>query len=225
MLVRSARGALPGYLRGGILTGVMPADAPDVVRAIWQALERSDDVAGIGLGGSRAAGGATELSDWDLYLDGEPARLMAALPGLVAPLRPLAAFWEPLSEQAGYMMVMTGPVKVDLFPLGGRRSVQPPWVMRGADLGAIDGHFWDWILWLGSKALRGQAQLVSEELVKMQWFLLGPLGIDRVPADIQDAVHLYLPARTAASRRFGAAVRGNLGRQVLAALRQHQLVS
>lgn len=203
----------------------MPADAPDVVRAVWQALERSDVVAGVRLGGSRAAGGATELSDWDLYLDGEPARLMAGLPGLVAPLRPLAAFWEPLSEQAGYMMVMTGPVKVDLFPVGGRRSVQPPWVLRGAALGAIDGHFWDWILWLGGKALRGEAQRVSEELAKMQWFLLGPLGIDRAPADIRDAVHLYLAARSEASRRFRVPVPGELGRQVLVALRQHHLVS
>lgn len=208
-----------------MLTGVMPANAPEVVRSVWQALERSDIVGGIRLGGSRAAGCATKLSDWDLYLDGEPASLVAGLPRLVAPLRPLAAFWEPLSEQAGYMMVMTGPVKVDLFPVGGRRSVQPPWVVRGAALGAIDGHFWDWILWLGGKALRGEAQLVSEELAKMQWFLLGPLGIERAPADIQDAVHLYLPARSEASRRFRAPVPGDLGRQVLAALRQHQLVS
>jgi len=203
----------------------MPADAPYVVRAVWQALERSDTVGGIRLGGSRATGCATKLSDWDLYLNGEPVSLMAELPGLVAPLRPLAAFWEPLSEQAGYMMVMTGPVKVDLFPLGGRSSVQPPWVLRGTTLGAIDGHFWDWILWLGSKALRGEAQLVSEELAKMQWFLLGPLGIKRAPAGIQDAVHLYLAARSEAARRFRAPVPEDLGQQVLAALRQHQLVS
>ena len=203
----------------------MPANAPHVVRAVWRALERSDAVGGIRLGGSRATGRATKLSDWDLYLYGEPASLMAELPALVAPLRPLAAFWEPLSEQAGYMMVMTGPVKVDLFPLGGRRSVQPPWVLRGATLGAIDGHFWDWILWLGSKALRSDAQLVSEELAKMQWFLLGPLGVKRAPADIQDAVHLYLAARGEASRRFRVPVPEDLGRQVLAALRRHQLVS
>src|SRR5262245_2940790 len=70
---------------GTILTGVMPASAPDVVRRVWQALELSDAVGGISLGGSRAKGYATRLSDWDLYLRGEPARLMAELPGLVAP--------------------------------------------------------------------------------------------------------------------------------------------
>ena len=203
----------------------MPASAPDVVRTVWQALELSDAVGGISLGGSRAKGYATKLSDWDLYLKGEPTRLMAELPGLVAPLRPLAAFWEPLSEEAGYMMVMDGPVKIDLFPVGGRRPLQPPWELRSATLGAIDGHFWDWTLWLGSKALRHEAELVSEELAKMQWFLLGPLGVERTPADIEEAVHLYLGARNDAARRLRAPVPVDLGRQVLAALRQYQLVN
>ncbi|HXS62013.1 MAG TPA: hypothetical protein VN767_04015 [Streptosporangiaceae bacterium] len=204
---------------------MMPANTPEVVRMVWQTLELSDAVGGISLGGSRAKDYATRLSDWDLYLNGEPARLMAELPGLVAPLRPLAAFWEPLSEDAGYMMVMDGPVKVDLFPVGGRRSLQPPWELSGTTLGAIDGHFWDWVLWLGSKALRGEAELVSDELAKMRWFLLGPLGVDRTPADLGEAVRLYLDARSEASGRFQVRVPEGLGRQVLAALREHQLVS
>jgi hypothetical protein len=208
-----------------ILTSVIPANTPDVVRAVWQTLELSCSVGNISLGGSRAKGYATKLSDWDLYLKGEPARLMAELPRLVAPLRPLAAFWEPLSEEAGYMVVMDGPVKIDLFPLGGRRTLQPPWEPGSATLGAIDGHFWDWILWLGSKALRHEAELVSAELAKMQWFLLGPLGVEGTPAHIQEAVHSYLDARSDASRRLRMPVPEDLGRQVLAALRQHQLVN
>lgn len=203
----------------------MLTNTPDVVRTVWRTLELSDAVGGISLGGSRAKGYPTKLSDWDLYLKGEPVRLLAELPGLMAPLRPLAAFWEPLSEQAGYMMVMSGPVKIDLFPIGGRRSLQPPWELRSDTLRAIDGHFWDWVLWLGSKALRLEAELVSGELAKMQWFLLGPLGVERTPADIQEAVHLYLDARSDAIRRLHAPVPEELGRQVLAALRQHQLVN
>ena len=74
---------------------------PDVVVAIREALERSQVVASVVLGGSRARGTATGLSDWDLYLEGEPADLVADIPVLVASLQPLAAFWEPLSEQAG----------------------------------------------------------------------------------------------------------------------------
>jgi hypothetical protein len=99
-----------------ILTSVIPTNTPDIVRAVWQTLEWSGAVGDISLGGSRAKGCATTLSDWDLYLKGALARLMAELPGLVAPLRPLAAFWEPLSEEAGYMVVMDGPVKIDWFP-------------------------------------------------------------------------------------------------------------
>jgi predicted nucleotidyltransferase len=52
------------------------------VRMVWQTLKLSDAVGGISLGGSRAKDYATRLSDWDLYLNGEPARLMAELPGL-----------------------------------------------------------------------------------------------------------------------------------------------
>jgi hypothetical protein len=55
--------------------------------------------------------------------------MMAEIPALVASLGPLAAFWEPLSEQAGYMVVMDGPIKVDVFPVGARRQIQPPWLL------------------------------------------------------------------------------------------------
>ncbi len=191
---------------------------------VWQTLGSTDAVGALTLGGSRANGAATKLSDWDLYLEGEPAKLMAEIPGLMAPLRPLGAFWEPLSEDAGYMMVMDGPVKIDLFPKGGRRSLQPPWEPASATLNGIDGHYWDWMLWLGSKALRHQDELVSDELAKMQWFLLGPLGVERTPADLRDAVALYLKARAVSSQRLRASVPEGLGRQVLTALRQHRLV-
>jgi predicted nucleotidyltransferase len=100
-------------------------EAPELVQMVWRAFKTSKAVTDISLGGSRAKGDATELSDWDLYLQGDPARLMAELPGLVAALDPLAGFWEALFEEAGYMMVMDGPLKIDLFPLGARRSLQP----------------------------------------------------------------------------------------------------
>lgn len=107
------------------------AGEPVVVSAIREALGRSEAVSSVVLGGSRAQGVATDLSDWDIYLEGDPERMVAEIPGLVASFGPLAAFWEPLSEQAGYMVVMDGPIKVDIFPLGatrvriGRRSPGP----------------------------------------------------------------------------------------------------
>lgn len=73
---------------------------PDVVVATREALEASEAVSSVTLGGSRARGEATELSDWDLYLEGDPERMVAEIPALVASLRPLASFWEPLSRLA-----------------------------------------------------------------------------------------------------------------------------
>jgi hypothetical protein len=207
-----------------ILRVVLPTEAPEIVRMVWQTLGSTDAVGAITLGGSRANGTATTLSDWDLYLEGESAKLMAEIPGLMSPLRPLGAFWEPLSEDAGYMMVMGGPVKIDLFPIGARRSLQPPWEPASGTLSGMDGHYWDWLLWLGSKALRRQDALVSDELAKMQWFLLGPLGVERTPADLHEAVAWYLKARAVTSARLRTPVPEELGRQVLAALRQHRLV-
>ncbi len=198
--------------------------APEVVVAIREALERSEVVASVVLGGSRARGTATGLSDWDLYLEGEAADLMAEIPALVASLQPLAAFWEPLSEQAGYMIVMDGPVKVDLFPIRGSRQIQPPWVPGVDTLAAIDAHFWDWTLWLGSKSLRGQRQLVVDELATMHWFLLGPLGVASCPASLSEAVASYRRARAEAVEAFGT-VDPELGRQVSEALRRHGVLT
>lgn len=201
------------------------AGEPDVVTAIRETLDGSEVVASVVLGGSRARGTATELSDWDLYLEGEPEELMAQIPVLVASLRPLGAFWEPLSEQASYMIVMDGPIKVDLFPIGARRQIQPPWVPGTHTLAPIDAHFWDWTLWLGSKTVRGERQLVGDELAKMHWFLLGPLGVAIAPASLHEAVASYHRARTEALEAFGAFVDPELGRQVSEALRRHGLLA
>lgn len=198
---------------------------PEVVAQLRGALERNDAVASVVLGGSRARGTATALSDWDLYLEGDTQEMMAEIPALVASLEPLAAFWEPLSENAGYMIVMHGPVKIDLFPIGGRREIQPPWVPSAETIGAIDAHFWDWTLWLGGKSLRDERQLVADELAKMQWFLLGPLGVTPAPASLHEAVISYRQARDRASEALGADIDPELGQQVSDALRRHRLIT
>ena len=129
-----------------------------------------------------------------------------------------------VSERAGYMVVLEGPIKVDLFPEGGHRDLQPPWEAGRGTLAAIDGHFWDWVLWLGGKSLRHETGRVAGELAKMHWFLLTPLGVEDQPGSIQDAVSLYLEARAEASRRFRTRVPDELGTQVRQALRSHGLI-
>jgi hypothetical protein len=195
-----------------------------VVRAIREALGGTEVVSSVVLGGSRARGEATALSDWDLYLGGEPEGMMEEIPAVVASFGPLAAFWEPLSEEAGYMAVMDGPTKVDVFPLGARRTIQPPWRLSAETLASIDGHFWDWTLWLGGKALRGERQLVADELVKMRGYLLAPLGVASAPRGLDEAVTAYRRARARAVDALGVAVNAELERQVTEALRRHGLL-
>lgn len=201
------------------------AGEPPVVRAICQALVNCDVVvSAVVLGGSRAEKRATELSDWDLYVRGDPLGMVAEIPGLVDSFAPLAAFWEPLAEAAGYMVVMDGPTKVDIFPIGATRAIQPPWTLSDGTLVSIDGHFWDWTLWLGSKSLRGEAQLVADELTKMHGFLLAPMGVAAAPANLGEAVDSYLNARAQAINSLGVVVDSELGRQVSTALQRHGLL-
>ena len=192
--------------------------------AIREALQASDVVSSVMLGGSRARGRATELSDWDIYVEGEPERMMTEIPALVASLGPLAAFWEPLSQEAGYMVVMGGPTKVDVFPLGARRRIRPPWRLNADSLPAIDAHFWDWVLWLGGKSLRGERSLVADELDKMYRFLLAPVGVAFPPTSLDEAVPSYLRARQDAVESLHVGIQAELGRQVSEALRRHALL-
>jgi predicted nucleotidyltransferase len=201
------------------------AGEPRVVTAVREALVGSEIVSSIVLGGSRERGTATELSDWDLYLKGDPEAMMAELPSLVASLGPLAAFWEPLSEQAGYMVVLDGPIKVDVFPIGASRRIQPPWLLSADTLASMDAHFWDWTLWLGGKALRGERQLLADELAKMHRYLLAPLGVASAPASLGEAVASYHRARAEAMDALGVVVNQELGRQVSKALNRHGLLA
>jgi predicted nucleotidyltransferase len=198
---------------------------PEVVTAIRTALERCGAVSSVTLGGSRERGRATELSDWDLYLVGDPVGMMAEVPAIIASFRPLAAFWEPLAEEAGYMVVLDGPTKVDVFPTGGRRRIQPPWVVSAETLAQIDGHFWDWTLWLGGKTLRGERELVASELIKMHGFLLEPMGVAVAPRTLDEARAVYLRARASAMDALGMFVDPELGRRVSNALRRHGVIT
>jgi hypothetical protein len=85
--------------------------------------------------------------------------------------------------------------------------------------------FWGWTLWLGSKSLRGERQLIVDELTKMHWFLLGPLGVASSPPSLNEAVASYFGARAAASEALRAVVDPELGRQVSEALRRHGVVT
>jgi hypothetical protein len=197
-------------------------DAGDTVRDVAQ---RWPGVTEVRLIGSRARGAATALSDWDFVLEAADLdELMAALPRLVEPLDPLAAQWDRLSEGALFMLVLPGGEKIDLFPGGRRRAVEPPWRPGPDTLAGIDAHLWDWLVWLGSKVLRGEDELVADELEKLHHHLLGPLGADRPARSVGDAAERYLALRDTAEARCGVAVDRRLGEVVLGRLRDEGVV-
>ena len=70
---------------------------------------------------------------------------------IIASIGPLAAFWEPLAEEAGYLVVLDGPTKWTFSPWAADAGIRPPWVLSAETLVQIDGHFWDSCLWLGGK--------------------------------------------------------------------------
>jgi hypothetical protein len=167
--------------------------------------------------GSRARGDPTPLSDWDFLLESDEVdALTTALPPLVAPLEPLVAQWDRLSEEgACYMLLLADGTKVD-FVLERPPFLEPPWQVRADTLAALDGHFWDWILWLGAKQLRGDDALVRAMLGGLMFeHLLGPLGVHHRPVSLADAVERYRSARAEREVEFGVDVPRTIERAVL----------
>jgi hypothetical protein len=191
----------------------------DLDTRVPELLRRHPSVRRVELVGSRARGTPTALSDWDFGVETDDlAALMPALPGLVAPLEPLAEQWDPLGEPPSYMLVVRGPVKIDLIFFHETVPHRPPWRVGPDTLAALDAHFWDWILWLAAKSAGGRDELVRDELKKMHGFLLGPLGVEAAPATIGEAVGTYLSASGEAERALGIEIPRALRDEVLPAV-------
>jgi len=172
--------------------------------------------------GSRAGGAPTALSDWDFELLGpDLAQIAAALPGLVERLRPIAHGWDPLGNRRTYMLLLPGPIKVDLILALPHEPAQP-WTVSAETLPRIDHHFWDWALWLGAKQLRGDERLVRAELARMQRHLLGPMGWpdSRAPRTVPDAIGAYRESLEQLEARRGVRVDRRLADAVRPAIRE-----
>jgi hypothetical protein len=173
----------------------------------------------IKLAGSRADGRATAWSDWDFVVEADDFDAVARdLPGLLAPLDPVVQQWDRLSREWCWMLILRGPVKVDLIFPEEPHAAEPPWKPDADNLGAIDDHLWDWMLWLRGKEAAGKREVVARELEKLFGHLLRPLGGDRVPSSVAEAVSSYRRARDMAERRFSRAVRREVEAAVVPAL-------
>ena len=191
----------------------------DIGERVAAAVRAHPAVASMRLTGSRAAGAAHERSDWDFLVEASDFGAVAeALPSLLAPLEPVAAQWDRLSDTACYMPLFAGPVKVDLIFPDVPHEHEPPWRPSAETLPGIDLHFWDWTLWIASKEAAGKTEQVGRELAKLHDHLLGRLGAPRQAVSVADAIVLYREARTRAERSYGTTVPQSVEEAVLPAL-------
>ncbi|MGH3134264.1 MAG: hypothetical protein ACRDNY_11090 [Gaiellaceae bacterium] len=169
--------------------------------------------------GSRANGGAHELSDWDFSVEAHDFAAVARdLPRLVAPLGAVAQQWDRFASHACYMLVLPGPAKIDLLFLDQKREWSPAWSVSPDTLDEIDVHFWDWILWLEQKRRGGRDDVLQASLHDLQELLLRPIGAREEARSVAEATRAYLDARSRLERGFGFEVPRELERVVLPVL-------
>jgi len=191
-------------------------DLPARVRRV---LSGRAHVRGVELVGSRATGSSTPLSDWDFVIDTDDFEALSRdLPNAVSGLEPIAQQWDRISDYPCYMLMLRGPVKVDLIFPGEPYTSLPPWKVSAETMDGIDQHVWDWLLWLASKAEKGEDGLVRRELAKMFDHLLGPMGAEAAPASIPDAAVAYRVLRDRRERELGVRVTRVREREVLPVL-------
>jgi hypothetical protein len=191
----------------------------DLAEAVVAAVAAHPAVESIELIGSRAEGRATRWSDWDFAVRaGDFGAVAAALPELLARFDPLVQQWDRLSSEQCWMLLLAGPVKVDLIFPDERHEKEGPWKPGPETLAGIDDHFWDWMLWLKAKEAAGKSEQVEVELDKLHGHLLAPLGVERPPSSVAEAVASYRVARNRAEARFGRSVSREVERAVAPAL-------
>lgn len=192
----------------------------DLASSVPALLLASPFVATAELCGSRAAGTAGRFSDWDFCVTTPNfAALAPTLSALVGPLVPLAEQWDRLSDHACFMLILSGPTKIDLIFADVPHENEPPWLVDVDTLPRIDDHFWDWSLWLTSKIDAGKEQFVAGELTKMYHHLLAPMDVPTSPASLEDASENYVAARDALALRFGVSVDQRLEHEIVPIVR------
>jgi predicted nucleotidyltransferase len=181
-------------------------------------------VRSVRLVGSRARGDAVEVSDWDLAVEADDASAVTdSLQNLLADLRPLALVPDPLADRIVVAVLLPGPVKVDLI-FEQRHEIEPPWEVSAETLDRIDAHFWDWMLWLASKQVKGLDQYVSQELSKLHAYILSPLGMPQPPSSIGNAISEYCRLMDAWSDRLKMPVRRDLRATVVDFLQERGVI-
>lgn len=192
----------------------------DLNAEVPKLLLRDPTITSVQLAGSRERGDPNPLSDWDFVIEADDAgHVRENISRLLDPLDPLVAQWDRLGPVRCYMLILKGAVKVDIIVEGSTQVDEPPWKVSAETLPAIDGHFWDWTLWLGSKTLKHDSDMVADELTKMFDHLLEPFGARQGPKSLGEAISTYIAARDHHTDELGVRIAGDLQEEVVGALR------
>jgi predicted nucleotidyltransferase len=197
----------------------------DTAETIQSLLLELPSVRSATLIGSRQRGNYTLLSDLDFEVEvTDFGAFERGLPELVQRLNPLGQMWDRLGDHRTYMLMLSGPLKVDII-VDVPQEERSPWEVSATTLPQIDHHFWDWILWLGSKHLHSEEALVQRELERMYEHLLEPLGAVASPRDLIEAVASYRQARTSIERALGVELDRQMETEVSRALQDAGILS
>jgi hypothetical protein len=187
----------------------------DLVRRAIAAVAGHPQVEQVELAGSRSRGTHDELSDWDFAITTPDFEAVARdMPTLTQALDPIVAQWEPLGHFPVYQVTLRGPTKVEYLFLDHSQEAAPPRTPSPDTLRAIDGHFWDWIWWIATKARAGRDDLVAEHLPQLHRHLLEPLGVDQPPSTVGEAVEAYTARRDTLEREYGMHVPRDLQHEI-----------
>jgi len=193
----------------------------DLVDLAIAAVAGHPSVLGVELAGSRSRGDHEELSDWDFAVTtSEFAAVARDLPTLVEQLEPLVGQWEPLGHFPVYMLLLRGPTKVEYLFLEHSQQAKVPVQPSVGTLPAIDGHFWDWIWWLATKASVGRDDLVERHWTELYRYLLEPMGASTTPDSIETATREFLLRRGELERQYGLRVPRALEEEVRRGIRR-----
>jgi predicted nucleotidyltransferase len=191
----------------------------DLIQAVPNSLKRHPAVRNVTLTGSRRNGTATQWSDWDFLVDTiEFDMVSASLPRLVHSLLPISYLWDPLYDRRVFMMILKGPIKVDLI-FDVEHQIEPPRPINSETLFEINIHFWDWIFWIAGKQVRDLNDLVVQEIKKMYFHLLAPLGVKQIPGSIEETVQNFLSAFQSQKNLFHKDIDPELETEVLKGLK------
>ena len=197
----------------------------DLSEEVPKLLLQDPTITSVELAGSRERGDPNPLSDWDFVIETDDAgHLRENLSHLLDPLNPLVGQWDPLGPVWCYMLILKGAVKVDIIVEGSSQVDQPPYKVSAETLPAIDGHFWDWTLWLGSKRLKHDSDMVAKELTKMFEHLLQPMGVPQAPESLGEAIAAYTAARDHHAAELGVTISTDLQAEVVGALRRARVL-